>query len=67
MSKMQDIRTTTHRSARKNARKIDANTWARHQPEIETLFVKEKKPLKSVDGQDGVIEIMRKRHEFVAT
>jgi hypothetical protein len=54
------------KTGRKNARKIDQSRWNQFKPEIERLFLEEKRKLKSLDGE-CVIEIMRKRHNFVAT
>lgn len=46
------------------ARKIPENEWRTHQKTLEQLRLHEKKPL---EGENGIIAIMRKVHNFSAT
>jgi hypothetical protein len=56
------LRSNTMSTAVKASR-IDESLWVRHQPMIERLYIKEHKRL---EGKDGVLEYMRKHHNFAA-
>lgn len=46
------------------ARKISENDWHTHHQTLKQLRLHEKKPL---EGEDGIIAIMRRVHEFDAS
>lgn len=64
MDDTQDTRLRNHATARRKARRISAETWEQHREIIVALFIEAGK---TIEGHDGVKEVMRIEHNFIAT
>ena len=64
LSRNSNLVSSSKRMPTQRARKISENEWRTHHQTLKQLRLHEKKPL---EGEDGIIAIMRRVHEFDAS